>query len=246
MMYVFYAFAVVVAAALGGCVVWLIVGQRARDKVQTERRQRILAEEKNYRIPTLEAALAEKDARIKDVEARLTELESGFSQASAKLIQRERDLFDKTTELAELTVEMAAVKARLASMDARLEEQKRVSEAKLAQQQRLSRSRLERLNEAQSRLWGHFRKLFAEVLDGEAADDARLAQAGSIPNDQLMDEQVAVPPRDVPDSGTTTQSPTESEPRIRIQPLPSEYGGATLPHVQAAESLVAERPGSSG
>ncbi|MBN1123747.1 MAG: hypothetical protein JXA82_01980 [Sedimentisphaerales bacterium] len=163
-MLLYYAIAAVAGVLVGALLVGVILGLHARQQLAKERERRAIAEEKNFRIPKLESAVARKNTELKDLQEHLSDREQRLSEIQNRLSQRDRELFEKTAQLAEKTVELSGTRANLAAKQAELEEEKRYSAAKLAEQKRLSRERLERLHEAQTQVWHDFRQLFAEAL----------------------------------------------------------------------------------
>ena len=181
---------------VGGLLVGLLVGFSYAGRLQHERRLLAQAEEKNARIPPLERDLAE--ARTQN------------SEMKERLATAERELFDKTTHMAELTVQLSNVRAQLAAKEEELDEEKRTSRARLAEQKRLSCERLERIHDAQMRVWDDFSHLIAEALAEEQPEYPRLVltRRGADALDEIGEEtesaEEAEQPPEAPAQDDTT------------------------------------------
>jgi len=163
------ALTVVFVAALGGVfvgglLVGLVVGFSYAGKLQHERRQRAQAEEKNLDL----------ERRLGQAHSELTALSERVEAGERVLAERQQELFDKTTRLAELTVQLSNVRAQLAAKKEELDEVKRTAAARLAEQKRLACQRLERIHDAQMRMWDDFSHLIAEAMAEEQPEYPRL------------------------------------------------------------------------
>jgi len=149
---------------VGGLLVGLIVGFSYSGRLQHERRQRSQAEQKNLQL--------EQD--LKQAYTELRSLRDRLDAREKTLAERQRELFDKSTRLAELTVQLSNVRAQLAAKIEELDEEKRTAAARLAEQKRLACERLERIHDAQMRLWDDFSRIIAEALAEEQPEYPRL------------------------------------------------------------------------
>jgi len=206
------ALTVVFVAALGGVfvgglLVGLVVGFSYAGKLQHERRQRAQAEEKNVDI----------ERQLSQAHSELTALSEQVEAGERALAERQQELFDKTTRLAELTVQLSNVRAQLAAKKEELDEVRRMAAARLAEQRRLACQRLERIHDAQMRMWDDFSHLIAEAMAEEQPEYPRLvltrnrAESDEELSGEEEDETAAVAASEEPDAESAAPSTTPSD-----------------------------------
>lgn len=206
------ALTVVFVAALGGVfvgglLVGLVVGFSYAGKLQHERRQRAQAEEKNLDL----------ERQLSQAHSELTALREHVEAGERALAERQRELFDKTTRLAELTVQLSNVRAQLAAKKEELDEVRRMAAARLAEQRRLACQRLERIHDAQMRMWDDFSHLIAEAMAEEQPEYPRLvltrnrAESDEELSGEEEDETAAAAESQEPASETVAPSATISD-----------------------------------
>ncbi len=91
-----YGLYVIVGAVLGGALVWLAYGIKARKIIEDLRSRLAVAEEKNVRIPKLELAIAENQKQIADLAGQITALKDDIIQKADRIAMLNLEIFERT------------------------------------------------------------------------------------------------------------------------------------------------------
>lgn len=91
-----YGLYVIVGAVLGGALVWLASGIKARRIAEDLRSRLAVAEEKNVRIPKLELAIGENQKQIADLAGQITALKDDIIQKADRIAMLNLEIFERT------------------------------------------------------------------------------------------------------------------------------------------------------
>lgn len=156
-----YTIVAVVGLLVGLLVGWLIAAMLADQRLSAERRKCALSEEKNFRIPILEQALAQKTAEHNQLNEFSMTLRSRLNEATAKL----QDVQPRLTEMA---AKVGEKDWQLLQQSIQLEQSNRRSielYRKLDEYQRAAQANLAHLDQAQRKACRDLQAAFAEVID---------------------------------------------------------------------------------
>lgn len=177
--------AVLIGALSGVAIGWLACGAFNLSRVKSAITKCAQAEEKNFRIPKLESALGKKESRVNELDDQVRVLE-------AKLESKEAELLTKVAQLADKTVEASTVRAELASTKSEIQDQKCASESRLAEQERISRENIAKLDDVRTRFFEEFARTFGEVLGKEIEDQLEAEAVAEAEVQQVMEEKPVV------------------------------------------------------
>ncbi len=91
-----YGLYVIVGAVLGGALVWLACGVKARKDAEDLRSRLAVAEEKNVRMPKLELAIGENEKQIADLAGQITAFKDDIIQKADRIAMLNLELFERT------------------------------------------------------------------------------------------------------------------------------------------------------
>ena len=91
-----YGLYVIIGAVLGGALVWLAYGIKARRIAEDLRSRLAVAEEKNVRIPKLELAIGENQKQIADLAGQITALKDDIIQKADRIATLNLEIFERT------------------------------------------------------------------------------------------------------------------------------------------------------
>ncbi len=91
-----YGLYVIVGAVLGGALVWLACGVKARKDAEDLRSRLAVAEEKNVRMPKLELAIGENQKQIADLAGQITAFKDDIIQKADRIAMLNLELFERT------------------------------------------------------------------------------------------------------------------------------------------------------
>ena len=237
----------VMGLLVGVLVGWLIAAMLADQRLSAERRKCALAEEKNFRIPILEQALAQKTAEHNQlnefsmtVRSRLTEATAKLQDVQPRLTEMAAKVGEKDWQLLQQSIQLEQSNRRSIELYRKLDEYQRAAQANLAH-----------LDQAQRKACRDLQVAFAEIIDrpitvDEAmpADLAAQAEA-SAPQTQpipalsteglsdheqnLIDEELAALDKAVEEPAAQANSPAPEA--IVGLPVPPQQPAREIPEI---------------
>ncbi len=264
-----YAVIAIVGLGIGLLAGWWLASMRSERQLAAERRKCALAEEKNFRIPILEQALAQKTAEHNQLNEFAMTLRSRLTEATAKLQDVQPRLTEMAAKVGEKDWQLLQQSIQLEQSNRRCIELYR----KLDEHQRAAKSILERLDLAQRKACRDLQSAFAQELDrpitlDEAMPAELAAQAEPAPQTQpipalspeglsdheqdLIDEELAALDKAAEESADTKpQAPEKTKeglpvplppPAVEIPDIPRSAFAAISIREIPAEAIPAQAP----
>jgi hypothetical protein len=220
-----YGLFAAVGLILGLLVGWLIAAQGVSQRLAAERRKCALAEEKNFRIPILEQALAQKTNEHNQLSEFSMTLRSRLTEATAKLQDVQPRLTEMAAKVGEKDWQLLQQSIQLEQSNRRCIELYR----KLDEHQRAARSILERLDIAQRKACRDLQAAFSQELDRPITLDEGMPS-------ELAAQVEAVAPATQPIPALSPQGLSEHEQDLIEQELAALDKAVEEPAAPAAGS----------